>query len=145
MEIERSLEADCPASTLFPYIRDLAEYPRWMPLIHDVEAVDDDTWEVELRAKVGPLARSKRLRMARTACENDRLAVFERAEVDGKNHAPWVLRARLDTVEGGTRLTMFLRYGGTLWTGGVLERVLDDQVRRGSEALLELVSAEPTR
>jgi hypothetical protein len=31
-----------------------------------------------------------------------------------------------------------------LWTGGVLERVLDDQVRRGSEALLELVSAEPT-
>jgi hypothetical protein len=85
MEIERSLEADCPPSTLFPHIRDLAEYPEW------------------------------------------------------------VLRAQLDALEGGTRLTMLLRYGGTLWTGGVLERVLDDQVRRGSEALLELVSAGPTR
>ena len=145
MQIERSLEADCEPSTLFPYVRDLAEYPQWMPLVHDVEPLDDDTWAVELRAKVGPLARSKRLRMARTECVDDRLAVFERAEVDGRNHAPWVLRAQLEALDPGTRLTMFLRYGGTLWTGGVLERVLDDQVRRGSEALLELVSAGPTR
>lgn len=145
MEIERSLEADCPPSTLFPHIRDLAEYPEWMPLVHDVEAIGDETWEVELRAELGPLARSKKLRMARTELELDRLAVFERAEVDGRSHAPWVLRAQLDALEGGTRLTMLLRYGGTLWTGGVLERVLDDQVRRGSEALLELVSAGPTR
>ncbi len=35
---------------------------------------------------------------------------------------------------------MTMIYGGALWAGPVLERVLDDQVRRGSEALLALVT-----
>ena len=70
------------------------------------------------------------------------------AEASVETHpdrAAEVLRAQLDAVGAGTRLTMLLRYGGVLWTGGVLERVLDEQVRRGSEALLALVSAEPMR
>ena len=34
-----------------------------------------------------------------------------------------------------TRLTMTLTYGGNLWTGAVLQRVLDDHVERGAAAL----------
>ena len=160
MEIRRELVATCPPATLFPYVEDLARYPVWMPLVHAVERSsaegDEPAWEVELRAKVGPFARSKRLRMLRSVHHQDRAAVFERAELDGRNHAEWVLRVELadladltdlpgEEASGGTRLAMTLRYGGALWTGGVLERVLDDQVRIGSEQLLDLVNARPTR
>ncbi len=36
-------------------------------------------------------------------------------------------------------LTMDLHYGGRLWTGGVLERVLREQIQSGRARLLELV------
>ena len=154
MEIQRDLVATCPASELFTYVEDLDQYTVWMPLVHTVElAPDGAAWNVELRAKVGPFARSKRLRMVRSVHVPNREVVFERAETDGRHHAPWVMRALLEEFESSdegsppevrTRLTMTLRYGGSLWTGGVMERVLDDQVRRGSEALLELVATPPT-
>lgn len=147
MEIVRSLTADVAAHELFQHVDDIEDYPAWMPLIHDVErlapasATDAPAWMVELRAQVGPFARSKRLRMERTELEQDRLAVFERREHDGRAHSTWVLRADLD-VDGDDRtvLTMTMSYDGSLWTGPILERVLDDQVRRGSDRLLALVS-----
>ena len=151
MEIVRRLVAPVDAATLFAHVDDLAAYEAWMPLVHDVHrleattsvdgAVDRPAWSVELRARVGPLARSKRLRMERTALEPERLVRFDRQEADGREHAPWVLRAELDPITDGTELTMRLSYGGSLWAGAALERVLDDQVRRGSERLLALVTA----
>ena len=133
---------------LFRHVGDLGMYPAWMPLIHDVQPLPADEdgaplWSVELRATVGPFARSKRLRMRRTRHDVDELAVFERREDDERQHSPWVLRAALAPVGGDvaeTTLTMTMIYGGSLWAGPVLERVLDDQVRRGSEALLALVT-----
>jgi hypothetical protein len=35
---------------------------------------------------------------------------------------------------------MTLTYGGNLWTGAVLQRVLDDHVERGAAALRALLS-----
>ena len=160
MEIVRSLVAPVTPAELFVHVGDLAAYPTWMPLIHDVTPVASTTadeppaWWVELRAKVGPFARSKRLRMERTDHVEDRLAVFERRESDDRQHSSWTLRAELVELAGGlaeptigdgpagasTRLTMTMTYGGSLWSGPVLERVLDDQVRRGSDALLALVA-----
>lgn len=149
MEIVRQLIAPCAASQLFAHVDDLARYPAWMDLVHSVERdAADVAWEIELRAAVGPFARSKRLRMERTKIIADQLVVFERAESDGRNHSPWMLRADLASAERGadgaerTELTMTLRYGGNLWTGAVLQRVLDDKVSAGSTALLELVAAE---
>ena len=147
MEIIRSLTADVEPHDLFVHVDDIADYPAWMPLVHDVERLTDDAstgtpaWSVELRAQVGPFARSKRLRMERTELVEDRTAVFERREADGRDHSEWVLRADLDVAEDGrTVLTMTMSYDGSLWAGPILERVLDDQVRRGSERLLALVS-----
>jgi hypothetical protein len=151
VEIVRELVAPVPPAALFGHVGDLGMYPAWMPLIHDVQPLADDAddadgapvWSVELRATVGPFARSKRLRMRRTHHDIDRRVVFERSEDDGRQHSPWILQAELTPVDGadaGTKLTMTLNYGGSLWAGPVLERVLDDQVRRGSEALLALVT-----
>jgi carbon monoxide dehydrogenase subunit G len=145
VQIVRELVARATPAELFVHIADLDAYPAWMPLIHAVERIDTEgpAWSVELRAKVGPLARSKRLRMVRTEVEQNELAVFERSENDGRRHSAWVLRAALvpeSNAPAPTRLTMTLTYGGSLWAGPVLERVLDDQVRRGSQNLLQLVS-----
>jgi uncharacterized protein YndB with AHSA1/START domain len=146
MEIRRTSVLPAPPSTVFALVDDLARYPEWMDLIHLVSVSDPTAdgapaWDVELRAKVGPLARSKRLRMVRTVHESPRRVVFERAEVDGRQHSPWVLQSVLEPIDDGSvELAMTLSYGGSLWTGVVLERVLDDHVERGAEALAALVS-----
>jgi uncharacterized protein YndB with AHSA1/START domain len=146
MEIERRVTLPAPRERIFGLVDDLARYPQWMELVHDVDEVDPTeeghrAWEVELRAQVGPLARSKRLRMVRTVHDPARVVAFERAETDGRRHSPWILRSRLDSVAEGTDLLMTLTYGGSLWTGAVLQRVLDDHVERGAAALSALVSA----
>jgi hypothetical protein len=80
----------------------------------------------------------------RTIHEPTRRVVFERSEVDGRRHSPWVLESVLtEQGPGETELTMTLTYGGNLWTGAVLERVLDDHVDRGARALRVLVEPAP--
>ena len=144
MRTSESVDIPAAPHVVFPYVADLAVYPAWLPLVHEAFVADVDTlaWEVELRARVGPFARSKRLRMARTEIEHGRLVVFERAEVDGRVHARWALRSELDEIDGGTRVTMHLAYDGALWTAGILERVLDEEVRRGRAGLAALIASD---
>jgi hypothetical protein len=151
MRTSESVTVPASAATLFSHIDDLTKYPAWLRLVHTAGAVESSAperpaWSVELRARVGPFARSKQLRMERTELVDGQLAVFERVEVDGRQHAAWILRAEVESVtERNSRLTMHLAYEGALWTGGLLERVLDDEIRRGRAGLVELVSGEPTR
>jgi hypothetical protein len=140
VDVRASLEAPCTADELFAFVDDLERYPAWMDLVHRADTVGDGEWQIELRARLGPLARSKRLRMRRTTHDiGRRVVVFERSEVDGKRHSPWVLRAEVLGDGTGACLRMHLHYGGSLWTGGVLERTLGDQITNGRERLLELV------
>ncbi len=142
MDVHASLDAPCSADALFALVDDLGRYPAWIDLVHRAEPVEGEsaTWLVELRARVGPLARSKRLRMARTVHDPDHgVAVFERREADGRRHSPWVLRVTVNEADGTSALRMHLHYGGGLWTGGVLERVLADQITSGRERLLALL------
>ena len=150
MDVHASLAAPCDADTLFSLVDDLALYPGWVDLVHRAEplstgewdVVSDAVWQVELRARLGPLARSKRLRMKRT--EHDVVAhhvVFARTEADARRHSAWVLTADVKPAAAGSALTMHLHYGGALWTGGVLERALADQITNGQARLAALVSA----
>ena len=54
------------------------------------------------------------------------------------------MSAEVGRRERCSTLDMHLHYGGALWTGGVLERVLADQIRNGRDRLAALVSAEAT-
>lgn len=113
-----------------------------MRLVHRVEPVESvpHTWDVELRARVGPFTRSKRLRMVRAEYVAHELVRFERVAVDGRDHAEWTLTTTLAAVEDGTRVQAELFYGGELWTGdGILRRVLDDEIRRAKTALVSLL------
>ncbi len=151
MRIERTAVLRCAAPQAFALVDDLAKYPRWMDLVHSVHeapgaAGDRAAWDVELRAQVGPFARSKRLRMARTLHEPPERVIFERAEIDGRRHSPWVLECVLTAVSSdvaeAVEVGMTLSYGGNLWTGAVLERVLDDHVERGALALADLAASD---
>lgn len=134
---------------VFAHVATLDRYPPWMRLVHRVEDLPPDdgrpAWRVQLRARVGPFARSKQLRMVRTVHEPDHHVRFERAEDDGRQHAAWVLAATVDETTSGARLVMELTYSGSLWTSAILQRVLDDEIRRGKSELRGLVSASPTR
>ena len=88
----------------------------------------DPAWHVELRARVGPLTRSKRLRMVRTVFEPEHRVKFERVQDDDRDHAEWILEAIVDDDPAGTLLTMDLEYTGDLWAESVLRRILDDEV-----------------
>jgi ribosome-associated toxin RatA of RatAB toxin-antitoxin module len=132
---------------LFDYVADLANYSSWLEFVHKVELVGesietDATWIVELRAKLGVLARSKRLRMTRTVCEAPRLVVFERREQDSRRHSEWVLRATVSTTATGAKLQTNLHYSGSLFTGGMLERALNEQIATGREKLIQQLSAK---
>ncbi len=121
-----------------PYVADLARYVEWMPMVHGAEAVGDGVWNVELRAKVGVFARSKRLRMKRTVNTSYHI-VFERDEIDGRRHSPWTMAVALQTTDAGCVVTVDLSYGGTLWTAGILDRVLAAQVEAGKTGLAHVV------
>lgn len=109
-----------------------------MPLIHSIEPDGSDVWIVELRAKVGVFARSKRIRMRRTV-NSDTQIVFERDENDGRTHSPWTLSVDLQEQSDHTTVTMHLSYGGTLWTAGVLDRILGMQVETGKANLVKKI------
>jgi hypothetical protein len=145
MDITASMEAPCAASQLFELVDDLSTYPQWNGLVHSAvaEPGDSDAWDVELRARLGRLARSKRLRMVRTIRDAETFrVVFERDQADGRNHSPWVLDATVAEHDGISKLTMRLHYGGKLWSGGALERVLAEQITSGRERLLQLVATK---
>jgi hypothetical protein len=141
VDIEADLRAPCTPDALFAWVRDLERYPTWHEIVTRAEPLGDDIWQVDLRGKLGPLARTKRLRMRRTmlvetpTCSQ---VVFERDEVDGRNHSPWRLTAEVAPSADGSRLHMVLHYGGSLW-GPVLERVLGDEIERSRTRLLTLV------
>jgi hypothetical protein len=138
------MSAPCSPSELFGWIDDLARYPSWMGLVHraDPLAMIDGVprWDVELRARVGPLARSKRLIMSRTTCTQDHEVVFERSEVDGRKHSMWRLGATVAEAGTGSHLVMHLHYAGSLWTGGIVERVLHDEITNSRDRLVRLIA-----
>ena len=151
--VELVTEVELPARPhqVEPWLASLDAYPAWMGLVHRAvpePGSNPPAWQVDLRARIGPLARSKRLRMVRSAVGEANTLGFERAELDGRNHGRWSLRAELHPTElqrpdgalPGTRVRVTLRYEGAHWASGVLERVLHDEIEKSKARLVELVS-----
>lgn len=155
MDVAATLAVDRSADEVFAWVEDLALYPRWLSIVPKaVPATPADDgqacWDIELRGRIGPLARSKRLRMCRTRHVPSQCAVFERKELDGRSHSLWRLRADLtpivlDDGRPGCELSMALHYGGGLWVP-LLDRLLLEEIERSRPRLAELVrSGPPTR
>ena len=136
-----------PAAVVFAWIDDLARYPEWLGLVSraepapDADGDDGPAWSIDLRGRLGPLARAKRLRMVRTVHDRPGRVVFERRELDGRRHSPWVLRGEVTATPEGSHLEMALHYGGGL-LGPVVERLLGDEIERSRPRLIALVEAD---
>ncbi len=152
MDIEARLSTTAAPSRVLELVDDLGVYPQWMPLVHRAEPVVGvaDAWNVELRAKVGPFARSKKLRMVRSAYERTEVAergdasrvVFERREIDERQHAMWRLTVTLASENrpaGGTDLVMHLHYDGRLFVS-VVEAILRQNIDAGRARLAQLLA-----
>jgi hypothetical protein len=154
--MRRTITAELAASpaAVFARLGDLDGYGDWMDLVSRVEPAAADTgdtgpaWWVTLRAAVGPLARSKRLRMVRTLAEEPATLRFERSEVDGRRHSPWVLDVAIEPViaPAGTdgaatasTVEVVLSYDGGLWDP-LLDRVLGSNVDTSVPRLQALVA-----
>ena len=137
MDITADVELLAAPDRVRVWIADLDRYPAWLSILAKAEPLIEvdgrQAWAVELRAKVGPLARSKRLRMVRTIDESLHVR-FERDELDGRNHAQWTLDAQLEPIPTGTRLTMVLHYSGGFGSG-VVERLLSDEIETSKARL----------
>lgn len=148
MDVDATLDAPCSAGDLFAWVADLTTYPRWLEIVPRAEPDESlaadigPAWRVDLRGRIGPFARSKRLRMVRTVLHDPTEAIFERRERDGRAHSPWVLRAAVEPTDEGSRLRMHLHYGGGLW-GPVVERLLGDEIERSRPRLLACVAGGP--
>jgi hypothetical protein len=129
---------------VFPFLADLSRYPSWLTIVTDVAHEPESepaAWSVELRGRLGPLARSKRLRMVRTLHQLDERAVFERLETDGRSHAKWRLDAAVTPTKWGSNATMHLSYDGALF-GPVVERLLRNEIEAAKQRLVQVAQAE---
>jgi hypothetical protein len=145
VDVTADLVTHCEPAVLFGLVADLGTYPEWLDIVAravPVEAHPADegaAWSVDLRGRLGPLARSKRLRMVRTVCDAPREVRFERREHDGRRHSPWVLRASVVGDGGSSTLTMRMHYGGGL-AGPPVERLLAEEIRAAAPRLAALVA-----
>ena len=145
MDVVASLEAPCPPAVLFEWVDDLGRYPEWLDIVPRASVADGHpgdagpAWSVDLRGRLGPFARAKRLRMVRTAHEPSSHARFERVEHDGRQHSSWVLDAEIADRGATSLLTMRLHYGGRLWVPA-LDRLLAEEIERSRPRLLARIA-----
>jgi carbon monoxide dehydrogenase subunit G len=140
VDLNASVDLDASPDRVRPLVATLDCYPEWLSIVAKAQPLEGpvDAWAIELRAKVGPLSRSKRLRMVRTVDDPSHLR-FERIELDGRTHADWTLDVLLRPEGAQTELIMELHYGGG-FGGGVVERLLASEIeesRRRLRALLD--------
>lgn len=151
-----TVDVDAPPERVFPLLADLRHYEDLLDIVHRVSPETDTerepAWIITLRAKLGPFARSKRLRMERVSHLPPKAVRFERRELDDRNHSTWTLDATVDPLsvdadvdengggDRGSRVTMTLDYGGGLWTGA-LGGVLEGQVAKAEENLRILANS----
>jgi hypothetical protein len=133
--MRRTIEADidAPAQRVYDQLCVLDGYPDWLDVVTRVDgapagpADPGPAWLVTLRAQVGPFARSKRLRMVRTAADAPSSLRFERIELDGRRHSPWVLDVTVTDSGASSRARVDLHYDGGLWSP-VLDAVLGSEI-----------------
>ncbi|GIU83667.1 MAG: hypothetical protein KatS3mg008_0442 [Acidimicrobiales bacterium] len=139
MRVRDSLLVRCEPRALFALIEDLSRYPAWTDLVADVgpDPEREDAWFVELSATIGPIRRSKRLRMVRTVHRPPHEVRFEREELDGRRHSAWTLSAEVVPTSDGCRLNVELYYGGMM-PSPVLTRILAASISRAKPRLAAL-------
>ena len=149
MQLRAELDAPVPPSELFGWVGALDRYPAWLEIVRSARPADgagtgpdnevDPAWDVVLVGRLGPLRRSKRLRMVRIEHQPPTGARFVRQERDGRDHARWELAVEVTPAPRGSRLTMELSYSGSLW-GPALHRLINAEIESAKPRLVALAT-----
>lgn len=153
MKIVVQHDIDAPPHDVLEWVSDLARFPHWTKVLYRVfdEPVDGPrrpdaprAWQVELRGKIGPFARSKRLRMVEEPTGTDGHIRFRRQEIDATDHGTWILDVKVERgrTSASSHLTAVFEYDGRLWSAAV-ERLLRDEIESSKRRLSELVATAP--
>jgi hypothetical protein len=142
VDLYGSAELGHAPARVFAAIADLSTYPQWLGIVLEVreaephEADTGPAWFVDLGARLGPLRRTKQVRMVRVVHEPETRVRFERHEHDGREHSAWVLAGAVDPLDdvSSCRARMDLHYGGAGWIPG-LDRILRQEIRRAPRRL----------
>lgn len=143
MDFEARTTISAGVVPVFGYVQDLATYPGWFSIVVDAAPCSGVTgaWDVDLGARLGPIKRTKRVRMERTVFDAGSHRVrFERVELDGRDHSAWTLDAVVTADETGTRLDVRLHYGGVGWVPG-FDLLVREEARRAGGRLERLLAA----
>jgi hypothetical protein len=140
MDVRSSVDLAATPEAVHEVVIDLGGYPQWLELVRAAApgGGEPPSWTVELQARLGRLARSKRLRMEMVTNEPLRV-VFERRELDGKSHGAWRLSATTTPTDDGCRLAMHLHYSGGLFVP-MLEGLLAGEIERAKPRLAALLA-----
>ena len=109
MKIENVFEVAAAPDTAWALLNDV---PRVLPCMPGAElerTVDESTWEVLQRVKLGPISLQFRSKVTRTETnETDRRTVLsvDAKEVRGRGGAEATIESSLHPVESGTRVTL---------------------------------------
>jgi hypothetical protein len=142
VDVRAEVTLPCTRERAHAELADLARYPAWLGIVLAASPAAPDAWLVDLGARVGPLRRSKRVRMSRVLDQPGHLR-FERRELDGVAHSSWDLDVTMAPVPGeraATFAVVSLHYGGTAWLP-LLDVVLAAEVRRAGPRLAAIVAA----
>jgi hypothetical protein len=146
VHLRAELDAPVPPVELFVWVGALERYPDWLEIVRSVDPAADDpaAWDVVLVGRLGPLRRSKRLRMVCLEHQAPTRARFARRELDGRDHARWDLAVEVAPTAGGSHLTMDLSYSGNLW-GPALHRLISNEIDAAKPRLVALAQGSGTR
>ncbi len=144
MRASASLAVGVDQTVLYSVVRDLTTYPEWLDIVHTVAelpAVSHDSavaaYRVDLRAQLGPLHRSKRLRMERVR-DDGSIVQFDRRELDGRDHPRWQMTCSVSSNPSGSIVEVELTYEGSLWVP-LLDRALSTEIERSKSRLVSYV------
>ncbi len=155
MDARAEMTTSTTAEAVFSVLATLDSYPEWLEIVsraQPAESAEGDpgpAWLVDLRAQLGPLRRSKRLRMVRSEMDEPNRVRFIRRELDGRSHSLWSLTVDVADTDaetsaaagGSSSVSVHLHYGGSLWIP-LLDRILADEIQRSKHRLATLVESD---
>lgn len=149
MNVEESFEAPCSPEVLFAITEDLANISPWLDLLGDAKPASPDpsdvgpAWDATFVVKLGPLTKTKDVRLVQIEHEPYKSVVYERHEIptEGKDPskiAMWRLTLKVSPTNEGSSLFVNVFYGGDA-LGDMAEGILTKELNKSKPALLKEV------
>ncbi len=147
MNVEATFEAPCEPELMFSLMEDLENITPWLDLLGGAERTTADpsdvgpAWDATFAIKLGPLTKTKDVRLVQIVHEPYEKVVYERHElpIEGKDAsqiAMWRLTMKVSPTDTGSLLYVHVFYGAEA-LGDMAEGILTKELNKARPALLE--------